>query len=258
MNAAITPGRETPPTEGGRAIRILIVDDHVLFAEMLQSALEAQGIEVLGIATDGKQASRMARSLRPDLVLMDVGLPDMGGLEAGRAILAESPETKLVAVTGLNDPGVVREAIRDGFQGYIIKDASIAELVGSVMAVSRNQTVIPQHAAQTLAGMPANATDAVGLARQLTSRERQVLALLVEGEGSQQLAERLFLSRNTIRTHVQNICSKLQVHSRLEAVAFAVKYGIVDMERSGQAGSSAGGSSSRRPNENPEPASVRR
>lgn len=198
---------------------------------MLQSALEAQGIEVLGIATTGKQAASLARSLRPDLVLMDVGLPDMGGLEAGRAILAEFPETKVVAVTGLDDPGVVREAIRDGFQGYIIKDASISELVGSVMAVTRNQTVIPHRAAQTLAGMPSNATEAVGLGRQLTTRERQVLALLVEGVGSQQLAERLYLSRNTIRTHVQNICSKLQVHSRLEAVAFAVKYGVVDMER---------------------------
>jgi DNA-binding NarL/FixJ family response regulator len=203
---------------------------------MLQYALEAQGFEVVGIATAGKEAASLARSLRPDLVLMDVGLPDMDGLEAGRAILDELPKTKVVAVTGLNDAAIVREAIRGGFQGYIIKDASMAELVGSVTAVTRSQTVIPQEAAQTLAGMPSNATEAVGLARHLTDRERQVLALLVEGAGSQELAERLYLSRNTIRTHVQNICSKLQVHSRLEAVAFAVKYGVVEVERSDMEG----------------------
>lgn len=199
---------------------------------MLHFALNAQGFDVVGIATTGKQASKMTRSLRPDLVLMDVGLPDVGGLEAGRAILTEFPDTKVVALTGLNNPGLVREAIRDGFHGYIIKDASISELVGSVTAVTRNQAVIPQRAAQTLAGMPFDATEAVGLARHLTARERQVLALLVQGVSSKQLAERLYLSRNTIRTHVQNICSKLQVHSRLEAVAFAVRYGMFDMERS--------------------------
>jgi NarL family two-component system response regulator LiaR len=198
---------------------------------MLKYALEAQGFEVVGIATAGREATSLARTLRPDLVLMDVGLPDMDGLEAGRAILDECAETKVVAVTGLNDPGVVREAIRGGFQGYIIKDASMAELVGSVTAVTRNQTVIPHDAAKSLAGMPRNGRSA-DLASQLTEREKQILALLVEGASSQELANRLYLSRNTVRSHVHNICAKLQVHSRLQAVAFAVKHGIIDPEGS--------------------------
>jgi NarL family two-component system response regulator LiaR len=210
----------------GGTIRILIVDDHALFAEVLQVALERRRLEVVGRATSGREGVALAHELRPDLVLMDLGLPDIDGLTAGQRILRELPGTKVVAVTGLEDHAMVREALRRGFQGYMLKHASMAELVESVMAMARGQTVIPHDAAKSLAGTPRDESSA-DLASQLTERERQILALLAEGASSQELANRLYLSRNTVRSHVQNICGKLQVHSRLQAVAFAVKHGIM-------------------------------
>lgn len=218
------------PARGG-AIRILIVDDHALFAEVLQAALESRPLEVVGRATSGREGVALARALRPDLVLMDLGLPDIDGLTAGQRILQELPGTKVVAVTGLEDSSMVREALRHGFQGYMLKHASVAELVESVLAMARDQTVIPHDAAKSLAGMPRDERSA-DLASHLTEREKQILALLAEGASSQELANRLYLSRNTVRSHVQNICAKLQVHSRLQAVAFAVKHGLTYPEGS--------------------------
>lgn len=207
--------------------RVLIVDDHVLFAEGLEAALQERGLEVVGIATRGREAVTLAGREQPDFVLIDVDLPDMDGVTVGRRILADHPEIKLMAVTGLHDAGLVREAIRAGFQGFVMKESSISELMASMTAVARTHAVIPHEAAKTLAGMRSKQQDADLLSRHLTEREREVLSLLVAGASSKQLAERLHLSPNTIRTHIQNICFKLQVHSRLEAVAFAVRYAIV-------------------------------
>ena len=212
--------------------RVLIVDDHVLFAEGLETALAERGIEVVGIATRGREAVTLAGRERPDFVLIDVDLPDMDGVTVGRSILADHPEIKLMAVTGRRDAGLVREAIRAGFQGFVMKESSISELMASMKAVARNHAVIPHQAAKALAGMRSEQQDAELLSSHLTEREREVLSLLVDGTGSKQLAERLHLSPNTIRTHIQNICFKLQVHSRLEAVAFAVRYAIVRVRRS--------------------------
>jgi DNA-binding NarL/FixJ family response regulator len=194
---------------------------------MLAASLESHGVEVMGTVTNGRAAVTAARAETPDIVLMDLGLPDVDGLTAGKRILADRPETKLVAITGLNDAGMVREAIRAGFQGYVMKETSLSELLGSLMAVARTQSVLPREAAQALAGMRSKEQHAELLAKQLTARERQILTLLSEGVPGRELAHHLHLSPNTIRTHIQNICSKLQVHSRLEAVAFAMRHGIV-------------------------------
>jgi len=182
---------------------------------------------VVAATTRGKEAIRLARTATPDTALIDLGLRDIDGLTAGRRILAEGPEIKLVALSGRSDAAMVREAIRAGFQGFVMKENSLEELLGSLHAVARTQAVIPRQAAQALAGMRTEEQDAALLARTLTDRERQVLALLVEGASSQDLADRLYLSPNTVRTHIQNICSKLLVHSRIEAVAFANRYDVV-------------------------------
>jgi two-component system, NarL family, response regulator LiaR len=221
-------GAWSPGVKGGSAINILIVDDHVLFADVLQDALKARGLDVVGTASSGREGIKQARALKPDVIIMDLDLPDLDGLSAGRRILAEAPNIRIIAVTALENAATVRRAIREGFQGYVVKSASMEQLVGSIIAMSRAQMVLPLEAVRSLLGAPADAGEAGTLADQLSPRERQVLLLLVGGASSNELARRLYLSKNTVRTHVQNICAKLHVHSRLEAVAFAVKHGIED------------------------------
>jgi two-component system, NarL family, response regulator LiaR len=204
------------------------VDDHVLFAEVLQDALRARGLDVVGTATSGREGVKSAALLKPDVVIMDLDLPDLDGVTAGSRILSELPDVRVIAVTALQSPASVRRAIREGFHGYVIKSASMEQLVGSILALSRAQMVLPLEAARTLLGTSTHTGEGLALARQLSPRELQVLRLLVQGASSAELARRLYLSKNTVRTHIQNICAKLRVHSRLEAVAFAMKHGIVD------------------------------
>jgi DNA-binding NarL/FixJ family response regulator len=219
------------PDGSGPRARVVVVDEQILFAEGLRAALRNHGIDVVGIAARGREGITLAKHTRPEFVLVDMNLSDMDGVAVGRRILADLPETKLMAVAGLSNPEVVRDAIRAGFQGFVMKEASTLELLASMTAVMHTHAVIPHHAAQALAGRHSERQEAELLAQQLTDREREVLALLVDGASGRQMADRLHVSPNTIRTHVQNICSKLLVHSRLEAAAFAVRYGIVPVER---------------------------
>jgi two-component system, NarL family, nitrate/nitrite response regulator NarL len=192
--------------------------------------LEERGMEVVGMAGSGQEAIELFRRERPELVLVDLGLPDVGGITLGRQILEEGPETIVLAVTGLNDPQAVKEALRAGFHGYVTKETSVARFVSSVRAAVDGQVVVPGRLAQAAAGAQSpEERDAALLAGQLTAREKEVLALLVEGGDNAQIAMTLGVSANTVRTHVQSILTKLQVRSRLQAAAFAVKYGVVDV-----------------------------
>lgn len=208
---------------------VLIVDDHRLFGEAIRHTLEDEGIPVVGVARNGQEALRLTASFHPELVLLDLGLPGERGLHVGEQLLALAPEVKLVAVTALQDPAAVGEAMRVGFRGFITKQTPLAELVPSVRAVLGGQIVLPHRLAPASGGQhPAPDPMAALLASHLTTRERDVLALLVEGVSGAQMARRLSISPNTVRTHVQSILTKLQVHSRLEAAAFAIKHKIVD------------------------------
>jgi two-component system nitrate/nitrite response regulator NarL len=201
--------------------KTLIVDDHRLFAEVLRASLEDLGLELLPPASDGSEAMIALRTHAPDLVLIDLGLPDINGLELGRRMLSERPGLKVVAVTALPDSDAVTDAIRLGFSGYVTKDTPLSQFMASVRAVLDGQVVVAHRPAHALT----LAEDGeVFLLHQLTRRERDVLALLMEGAGPADIARRLSVSRNTVRTHVQNILMKLQVHTRLEAVAFASRH----------------------------------
>lgn len=214
--------------DGNAPIKVLIVDDHILFAESIRRTLEAHGLNVLGIAGNEMEALPMARSGQPDLVLMDLNLPDADGAEAAKKIMKDCPDAKVLVVTSLTNPRRVTEIIRDGFQGYLTKDTPLAQFVSAVRAAIDGQVVMPMRVARAVAGSKTqDEQDAALLAEHLTTREHEVLTLLASGATSEVIAEKLSVSLNTVRTHIQNVLTKLQVHSRLEAATFAVKYGIV-------------------------------
>jgi DNA-binding NarL/FixJ family response regulator len=201
--------------------KALIVDDHRLFAEVLRASLRDFGLDLLPPASDGAEAMIALRTYAPDIALIDLGLPDIDGLELGRRMLAERPSLKVIAVTALPDTNAITEAIRLGFAGYITKDTPLSQFTASVRSVLDGQVIVAHRPANRLT----LAEDGEAfLLQQLTRRERDVLALLMEGAGAADIAGRLSVSRNTVRTHVQNILMKLQVHTRLEAVVFASRH----------------------------------
>jgi DNA-binding NarL/FixJ family response regulator len=222
------------PTESGKDlisnIRVLIVDDHSLFAEGLRSALEDHGITTVAIASTGAQAIAAARKNRPNLVLLDLNLPDMDGFVVAQRLLEQQGDLKILALTALDDSRAAQEAIRAGFRGYLPKHAGVTDLVSAIIAATRSQAVLPHDLAQALFGGErqgkAARSSPRGPEKQLTNREREILALLATGATGPEIAATLYLSPNTVRTHVQNILAKLGVHSRLEAVAVATRLGL--------------------------------
>ncbi|MGH2539924.1 MAG: response regulator [Actinomycetota bacterium] len=210
---------------------ILIVDDHRLFADVIASALEQMGARVLGPVGTAADAIAAAALERPDVVLMDIGLPDLQGLEAGRAILAVQPDAALVALTASTDQRAPADAIKAGFRGYVPKDARLATVVRAIRGALEGRSVVIRPTSPTRSRR--DSSPASLLTSALTQREREVLALIVEGAGSAAIAGELGISANTVRTHVQSILTKLQVHSRLEAAAFAVRNGLVEPGASG-------------------------
>jgi DNA-binding NarL/FixJ family response regulator len=214
-------------------LKVLIVDDHALFSEALEPLLEQNGMEVLGIAGSGAEALEAIRRVRPEVVLVDLGLPDMTGLALGREILEEEPDAKVLAVTGMDHARIAREVLQAGFHGFLTKDTPLPQFIRSVKAVMEGRVInLPRRETARTAEGDERQRDAALLAGQLTPRELEVLEILVRGGSNPQIARELGLSPNTVRTHVQSILTKLQVRSRLEAAAFAVRFGIVrDTER---------------------------
>lgn len=205
---------------------VLIVDDNTLFAEAIARALRMNGIRVSGLAGSGAAALAAAVKRPPRLILVDIGLPDMSGLALGQRLLKTLPDARILALTAVTDARVAEEAFRIGFAGYLTKDMSVREFVDAVRSGLKG-TAVPSSRLQRANGSEdAAAQVARLLAARLTPREWQVLALLVEGATSSRIARTLSISPNTLRSHSQRILSKLQVHSRLEAVAFAIRHNL--------------------------------
>src|SRR5439155_12053149 len=221
-------------SKGGATIRVLIVDDHVLFAEAIGAALHEAGMSVCASVTNGRDAIAYLETDLADVVLMDIGLPDRSGLAVGREILERWPETKLVAVTALDDGRGVDDALEAGVRGYLTKDTPVSRFISSMEAVVDGQVILP-HRLVTGVHRRGSSDGIALLVSQLTTREREVLSLLVEGADGGTIARRLGISRNTVRTHVQSILTKLQVHSRLEAATMAVRHHLVPLPSSATA-----------------------
>lgn len=206
---------------------VLLVDDHRLFADVVASALEQLGVQVVGPVGTAADAVEAAIREQPDVVLMDLGLPDANGLEAGRAVLQARPGTVLVALTASTDPAEVSAALKAGFRGFVAKDAPLRSVVDAISSGLEGRVSVIRPSRTPTASRVERSTPVGLMASGLTAREREVLGLIVDGASSADIAAQLSITTNTVRTHVQGILTKLQVHSRLEAAAFAVRHGLV-------------------------------
>ncbi len=209
-------------------IRILIADDHPVFRFGLRALMQGEpDMEVVGEATTGHDAVEMALALRPAVVLMDLNMPELNGIDATRRIRAEAPEIGVLVITMFDDDTVFA-AMRAGARGYLLKGAEGEETLRAVRAVAKGEAIFSPAIADRIMGYFAQAPvhPASSAFPELTAREREVLALIAEGRTNQAIAKRLVLSEKTVRNHVSNIFSKLQVADRAEAIVRARKAGL--------------------------------
>ena len=218
-------------------VRVLLVDDHPLFREGVASLLaRAEGIALAGEASTGEEAIARADELLPDIVLMDVKMPGMGGIEATRAIVARTPHTGVIMLTMFEDDESVYAALKAGARGYVLKDADRGTLLRAIRAVARGEAllapsiarrVLDQFGAPPAATAPPPRSPAPpGAFDELTPRELDVLRLIAQGLRNRDIAEKLVISEKTVQNHISNIFAKLQVNDRSQAIVRAIQGGL--------------------------------
>jgi DNA-binding NarL/FixJ family response regulator len=218
----------------GEPVRVVIVDDQELFRRGLTMLLAAEDdIDVVGEAADGEEATRLAATIAPDVILMDVRMPKQSGIEACIAIKQVVPSVKIVMLTMSDDEADLYDAVRHGASGYLLKDASIDQVAEAVRVVADGQSLIsPSMAVKLLEEFKAMSSGGArvdDLSPKLTGRELEVLNLVAHGLNNREIARDLFISENTVKNHVRNILEKLQLHSRMEAVMYAVREKLLDI-----------------------------
>jgi DNA-binding NarL/FixJ family response regulator len=237
---------ETQPASRAGSARLLLADDHDLVREGIRAVLEGEpDLLVVGEAANGRQAVELCKELRPDLVLMDVRMPEMDGLAATRAIKEDLPQTSVVMVTMHESPDYLLEAIKAGAAGYILKDAAGERLVEAVRRTLEGDAPLneglamqllqrlavedeEERASEVLAEARKERRAAAPMPRGITPREAEVLRLLAQGQTNPQIAQDLAVSRGTVKIHVQNIISKLGVSDRTQAAVRAIELGLLD------------------------------
>jgi DNA-binding NarL/FixJ family response regulator len=215
----------------GSVIRVLVVDDHDLFRTGLVSVLRAQpDIEVVAQASGGRMGVQLANALAPDVVLLDLRMPDLEGPEAARAILAKHPGTKVIALTVLSKADDVADAMHAGASGFLAKDTPVDEIFAAVRAAAGGSAWLSPRAAEVVLGVlrrsDANLHPAAEQAAQLSPRELDVLRLIAHGHENAAIAEDLNISPRTVKNHVSSILAKLDLPSRVKAATYAVRCGL--------------------------------
>ena len=212
-------------------IRVLLADDHRMLREGLRRSLSEEGFEIVGEAENGEQAVDMAADLQPDIVLMDVSMPEMDGVEATRIIRATDTDTQVIMLTMHADNEVLAEAIRSGASGYLVKDCSTEEVSEAVrMAVQGDTALSPQLAATMLDEVRRlDVPDTSEADRVVTKREEEVLQRIADGCSTPEVAEQLYISQKTVKNHLASIYQKLDARDRTQAVLQAVRMGIVHL-----------------------------
>lgn len=207
-------------------IRLVVVDDHPIFRDGLRSALNTDDIEVVGEAETVERALEIVASADPDVVLMDLQLPDGSGIEATRALCASRPEVKILVLTMTEDADAVFAAIRAGARGYLVKGADRDELVRAIMAVNSGEAVFGSGVAERILQSFALRSNETKPLPELSDREREVLRLVMEGLTNDAIGSKLFISSKTVRNHVSNILTKLQARDRHDAARLARDAGL--------------------------------
>ena len=229
-------GTEVPAPISDEPIRVLIVDDHALFRRGLVMVLEQEkDIDLVGEAGDGAEAVNIAQDTMPDVVLMDVRMPRRGGIEATSQIKAIAPHTKILMLTISDEEADLYDAIKAGASGYLLKEISIEEVANAIRQVHAGQSMIsPSMASKLLTEFATmvKKTDEKPAAAQprLTEREMEVLRLVAKGRNNRDIAKELFISENTVKNHIRNILEKLHLHSRMQAVVYAVREMLLEIQ----------------------------
>jgi DNA-binding NarL/FixJ family response regulator len=228
---ALTEITEIPAEARTEALRVLVVDDHDLFRTGLRNLLEDEGVHVVGEASGGAEAVRIVRELAPDVVVMDLNMPGMTGVEATHQISIVAPLTRVVVLTISDQDDDVMDAILAGACGYLLKDSSIQELIQGIRSAAVGEALIsPSIAAKVLRRVRSTSSrpDIEKMIRgELSEREIEVLKLIANGKDNAQIAAELHISPKTVKNHISNILMKLQIGNRIQAAVYAVRSGIV-------------------------------
>jgi DNA-binding NarL/FixJ family response regulator len=233
---SVADDRQARPRGAGDAIRVLIVDDHALFRRGLEMVLEQEDdVEVVGEAGDGAEAIEKAQELMPDVVLMDVRMPRRSGIEATQTIKDLIPHAKILMLTISDEEADLYDAIKAGANGYLLKEISIEEVANAIRSVNQGQSLISPSMASKLLNEFATMVKRADEKHQvptprLTEREMEVLKLVAKGHNNRDIAKELYISENTVKNHIRNILEKLHLHSRMEAVVYAVREKLLEIK----------------------------
>jgi DNA-binding NarL/FixJ family response regulator len=209
------------------AIRLMLADDHRMLREGLRRSMSEEGFEVVGEAGDGEEAVRLAAEVRPDVILMDVSMPDVDGVEATRRIRDLLPDTRVIMLTMHPDQDVVAAALRAGAAGYLVKDCSTEEIAEAVRLAASDEAAMSADVAASMLDEVRRLPEEPDEERVVTKREEEVLQLIADGCSTAEVAEQLFISQKTVKNHLASIYQKLDARDRTQAVLRAVRMGIV-------------------------------
>ena len=213
------------------SVTLMLVDDHRMLREGLRRALEDEGFEVVGEAADGYDAVLRAPELKPDVILMDVSMPNVGGVEATRRIVQNEPERRVLMLTMHADRDLIEMSIKAGAVGYLTKDCSIEEVVAAVRMAVSDETALSSTLAHSMLHEVHKIESAAREGdRLITAREEEVLQLVADGCSTPEVADKLFISQKTVKNHLASIYEKLNARDRTQAVLIAVKMGIIKLD----------------------------